>query len=276
MRERADFVGGERALEPVRSWLTERAASSMSGRRCCSPRPAAELRRRRIERPAVAAVMRLVSGTAIPGRVVNHREIRVAASQALDRFLGLDVQYLDDDLRVRAPQLTHRRGHERRQRAAKMRRDAASRTAPQVLQHGLRTAQRGEHALDLRAQGVARDGAAQRALRPLERRMPPDTELTVQSVPAPRVSSRTTTPRHARADRRADGHRVATWICRPWQASWPWRWEDPTRRASLPCGRSSTRVYAGARARSASLAGTGDSAPGEPDSRFVFHVGARC
>jgi hypothetical protein len=61
VREHAGFVaGGERELEPVRDWLTERALEherpSLLFAEACG-----ELRPRRIERPAVATLMRLVA-----------------------------------------------------------------------------------------------------------------------------------------------------------------------------------------------------------------------
>lgn len=66
MRYHAEFLAAsERALEPVRGWLTERALEherpSLLFAEAC-----AELRRRRIERPAVNRVMRLVAWSPPP------------------------------------------------------------------------------------------------------------------------------------------------------------------------------------------------------------------
>ena len=107
-----------------------------------------------------------------PGHVVHHREVGVAGAEALDGLAGLELQDLDDELRVRAAQVTHRRRHERRQGARERGQAQAGRAAAQVLHGGFGAAQRGEHALDVRAQARARAGGAQGALRAVDERRP--------------------------------------------------------------------------------------------------------
>ena len=67
-------VAGERGWSSVRS--------STSGPRCCSPRRARELRRRRIERPAVDRVMRLVAWARERAHEQNLRAARPGADRA--------------------------------------------------------------------------------------------------------------------------------------------------------------------------------------------------
>ena len=47
-----------------------------------------------------------------PGDVVHHREVGVAAAEALDGLARLELQHLDDELGVHPAQVTHRRRHE--------------------------------------------------------------------------------------------------------------------------------------------------------------------
>lgn len=47
-----------------------------------------------------------------PGNVVDHRQVGAAGAEALDRLVRLELEHLDDKLRVRAAQVTHRRRHE--------------------------------------------------------------------------------------------------------------------------------------------------------------------
>ena len=75
-----------------------------------------------------------------PGYVVHHREVGAAAAEALDGLVGLELQDLDDELGVRAAQVTDRRRHERRQGAGERGQAQAGRAAAQVLHRGFRAA----------------------------------------------------------------------------------------------------------------------------------------
>ncbi len=102
-----------------------------------------------------------------PRHVVHHRQVGVAGAQALDGLAGLDLQHLDDDLGVRAAEVTHRRRNEGGQGARERGQAQTRRAATQILHGGFRPAQRREHPLDVRAQararGVARRGRCERS-----------------------------------------------------------------------------------------------------------------
>ena len=102
--------------------------------------------------------------------VVHHREVGLAAAQPLDRLARLELQHLDHELRVRAAQVAHGGRHERRQRAGEGGEPQPRRAAAQVLHGGVGAAERGEHALDVRAQRRARGRRAQRPLRAVDER----------------------------------------------------------------------------------------------------------
>ena len=72
-------------------------------------------RRRRGRRPAGGAARRpVVSGTATPGMWWT-RNVRLPAAQAFDRLARLELEHLDDQVRMRAPKVAHGCRDERRQ-----------------------------------------------------------------------------------------------------------------------------------------------------------------
>jgi hypothetical protein len=87
VREHAGFVaGGERELKPARAWLTERALEherpSLLFAEACG-----ELRRRRIERPAGGAVMRLVAWARERAHELTFERLRPQLTEPLRRML---------------------------------------------------------------------------------------------------------------------------------------------------------------------------------------------
>jgi hypothetical protein len=68
---------------------------------------------------------------------MDDREIGVAGAEPLDRLLRLELDDLDDDVRVSIAQLAHRRRHERGQRARECSQAHATPAAPRVLHRSL-------------------------------------------------------------------------------------------------------------------------------------------
>ena len=101
------------------------------------------------EQPAALQARGL--GDRHPGHVVHDREVGAAVAESLDRLVRLELEHLDDEVRVGAAQVTHRRRHERRQGAGEGGEAQAARAAAQILHRRLGAAQLGEDALDVRA-----------------------------------------------------------------------------------------------------------------------------
>jgi hypothetical protein len=107
-----------------------------------------------------------------PRQVMHQREVGVARAHGADGLLRLELEHLDAELRMRAAQLAHRRGNERREGAGERCETQAARAAAQIGQRGLGARERRECALDVGTQRGAGRGGAQRPLRPVDERGP--------------------------------------------------------------------------------------------------------